>query len=228
MERIIDYMTEDSSSTFSSETIKRQAEKGRLLLKEYKEIYSKLKKQIGRSAIPEINSWVREIGNYINQSEKIYQLTEDSINWAEKFYPHYKKYEDLSVEIQGVSNYLYYDPEKYTKTLEEFLAKDKVIIEEVKKINVDKFKEVNDLMVEKLDVEYQFLEKLIDAVKNREVNKIADSQKDYSKNALEIDKKLGAEIEKINDQIKDISREIKNVGQKVDEEYNQLRNIYRF
>lgn len=228
VEKIIDYMTEDSFSTFSSESIKRQAEKGRLLMKDYQEIYSKLKRQIERTNLPEINAWVKEIENYINQSEKIYQLTEDSISWAEKLYPNYKKYEDLSVEIQGVSNYLYYDPEKYTNTLEEFLEKDKTIIDSVKKIDVEKFKEINDLMVEKFEIEYQFLENVVEAVKNRAIDKIADSEKEYSKNALEIDKKLGAEIEKINDQIKDLSREIKAMGQKVDEEYNQLRGAYRF
>lgn len=229
VDKIVDYMNEDSSSDFTSDSIKRSYEKGKLLIKEYKETGDKLKKEAEKANLKEMSLFVGEMKDYIKKAEELYKLTEDLVYWSEAFYPIYKDYEESALEMQGASNYLYSDPDKYTSILEEFLKRDKKIIEDVKKLNAGSdFKEVNELMAEKLQAEYDLFEKIVEAVKSRTVSKIGEAEKDYSKETLEVTRKLGAEMEKINDKIKEISRDIKSIKEKVDEEYNQLRNKHRF
>ncbi|MCX7880992.1 MAG: hypothetical protein N2482_00550 [Patescibacteria group bacterium] len=229
VEKIIDYMNDDSASDISSESIKISYEKGKTLIKEYQEIDEKLKKKVEEVNFNETRFYINNIKDYLKKTDELYKLTKSSVEWGEAFYPLYKKYEESSVALGGVSNYLYYDPDKYISSLNEFLKKDEEVINGVKKIKVSfDLEEINKLMAEKLEIEFNLISELKEAVEKREISKIAEAQKKYSEEELGIAKKIGAEMEKIDDKIKDISRQIKSLNDKINDEYNQLRNKYRF
>ena len=213
-----------------SESIRRAVEKGKGLLKEAESKKRALSSLLDSSNPKQLDFYLAKIRQYITKSEELIKLERESVRMGDAWIDPVKRYEDLTVRVSGISNYLYTDPNRYLEELDKIIQEEKEIIKVLKSFtspnsNVNR---MNQALVKSIEDEVRFLEEMRQAVEERSVAKISAAQQRYASNTQTSSKEIRRLLDVIKEEVNSIEEELKRLDSQVRDEYQGLRTRYRF
>lgn len=209
--------------------LERYAERGKGELKTTEDTLSALKPLVDSLSLSEMSAYKQKVSDAISKSDKVISLEKANLQFSEGYVQPLKDYEQLTISIAGVGQYLYTDPARYVKEVSEAVAKEDAIIKTLKGLTIEgDFKDYHESFIKTIEVEKEALESMSKAVENRDNNAINTAVKNYAsaqkKNADDVSRIKDELEKKINDAIDDADSAIELVNK----EYDDLRRAYNF
>lgn len=214
---------DDSGSGSDADSLERSVQKTKGLLTTAEDNRKILEPLVDKINFSETSALKSELQEYLDKSKKLIDIQAENVRVGEKIIAPIRKYQDLSVELAGVANYMFSDPTRYTQTVSEFIAEDEKLIQEMEAIDAkDGPKEVVDILVKKMKSEKVFLEEIVEAVRTRDSAAIASAEKVYTQEAVEIEKELNRITDKQKEEVKNLSRDLEDLADKVKASFSNM------
>ncbi|MBI2021303.1 hypothetical protein HYS93_00255 [Candidatus Daviesbacteria bacterium] len=210
-------------------SLERELQKGKGLIKTAEETSSKLKPQVEKLTLSEVKEYKNKINEYIGKSEKLLTLEKESMKLLEGYIDPLKQYEELTVSLGGISNYIYSDPKRYTTAVGAAVEKENKIISSLEAISVEgEMKKYHEAFVKNLKSERDLLQQIMKAVEERDSNAIAASEKKYVESQQENTREFNRVADELEDKVKTTSKDCENLSDDIKKIYDNLKGKYNF
>lgn len=225
---LVDEMNKETDDS-DSDSLERSTKKTEGIVKDAEEKVKSLEELRNTLNIGPLKVFNVALDEYIIQAKELIALGKENVKLGQVWVEPMKDYEKLTIELSGVSNYLYSDPDKYITKLNEGIAEEKEIMKTVQNLEFQKeVKDLNEAMAKNLSIEIVFLEDMVKAVEERDNNKIALAQKVYAEDLQNNLKEVNRLTEKLEDLTKELTDKLNESFDKAETEYNVLKAKYKF
>jgi len=226
--KISDHILDDSEVS-GAEDLEREVKKAEGFVKDAKGAKEQLETMISNMSVSQLKEYKASLEKYNALASEFIQAEQESVDLYSAYVSPLKKYEDLSVELSGVSQYLYNNPSKYVEMLEEFKNEESKILDTFKSAKAsDLYKDMHENYIKQTENEIQFLDDMVKAAENRDVDEIAAAQKTYG----EQNQKLSDDGERAEDAYKekfeDKTDELEDLEEEISDLYSSLKAKFKF
>ncbi len=227
VDKVVEHLQEEADG--DPESLERYNSKGQGLIKSAEENLKSLKPLVEKIDIAEQSKYKKSLENYITKAEEITQIDKDQIALYEGYINPLKDYEQLTVDISGVSNYLYSDPARYVKEVNAGIVKEDKIIKQLEAVEArGEWKAYHEEFLKTVKTEKTLLQAMVKAVEDRDSDAIAAALKEYTENSQNNSRDLKRVTDKTNDKIEDLANEVEVAAEEVEKEYDNLKSSYKF
>lgn len=229
IKKISDHLKEDDSSNSDTETIEREIEKAKNMITSAEKMDKVLSPQLAALNFSETETYKKKVSEYQTNAKRIVEYEKESVAVAEAMLDPLKKYEKASLELSGISNYMYSQPEKYLESIDAFIKTDKDVISQMSSYKPKgQMAKVYELIIEKMQIELDYITQMREAVDNRSSKDMTDASKTYSQKKQEVTRELNRADDKYNESMKDVISDSENLYNNVKDIYSGLRGKYGF
>lgn len=219
----------DTPSGTDADSGERYTKKGKGFVKIASDNLDKLKVQAEKLNFSETDDYKKQLNEYITKSEELIQYEKDDIKLGEDYVDPQRDYEELTKSISGVSNYMYSDPARYVKEVTVAIDKEDGIIKDFEKLNEDGlFKKYHEAFIKSLKAEKALLEQAKDAVTNRDDAALTAAIKKYSQDTQDLSKDMSRYQDEAKEKYESVIKDLKTLADKIEEDFNQLKDKFKF
>ena len=230
--KAIGKITEDlkvESNFFDSAAFERALVKSENLIAEAENAGKTLENLLSKSTLAPLADYQKNILEYINQSKNIIKLERDIVDWGSAVSSPFRDYEELLVDVSGLSNYMVSDPDKYLEELKKATEKERQIVEKLNQVAADsEIGEMNMALAQQMQAEVNFFEELSAAVAKRSTKLIAEAQKNFTVESQAAGKEISRISDKLDEKVSKVTDELTTLNSQVAEAGANLRREYRF
>jgi hypothetical protein len=212
-----------------ADTFQREEQKGKDYLVTAANDINKLTVNMNSISMGEFDSYKKNLRKYLESSGDLMTMQEESIKILSEYQSPIRKYQQLEINISGASTYLFSDPQQYVNILNEAIASEEDIINQLKDMKFSEdWSSQHNWFIKTMTNEKDYLMSMKNAVDQKDSGKIAVAEKEYTqkgqdlaKEGLRLDDEFNAKVDKLSDELNSLSEMIK-------EDYGQLRTKYSF
>jgi hypothetical protein len=227
LEDVIAHLEEEPASDVDS--IERYLQKGKDFLKTAEENQENLNSQINKLNITDLSDYKKGVNDYIDKSKEVLSIHKDNLDLLEKYIPSLQDYEQLTVNLSGVSNYLYSDPAKYVSEVDKAIKSENEILSDIKTITPsDLMSEYHENFIKTLENERDLLTQLRDAARDRNNAALTTAMRAYGEKAQENSRETNRIKDELDDIVKNLSDELDDIIDNLEREYDDLKEKFDF
>ncbi|MBI2338216.1 hypothetical protein HYU95_03435 [Candidatus Daviesbacteria bacterium] len=220
---------DESPSGSDSDSHERYAQKGSSLIKTGNDNLDKLRAQITKLDLPEVQDYKKNLSDYIAKSEELIKYEKDNVKLGQDYDAPRRDYEQLTKDISGVSSYMYSDPARYVKEVGEAISKEDKVIKAFEGLSEEGlFKKYHEVFIKTLKTERDFLAEVSEAVNNRDDNALKQAIKGYDQASKDEARELSRISDEAKEKYKGVISELKSLADRVDQSYNVLKDKFKF
>lgn len=226
IKKVADQLQEESDNS-DTDSMERYLEKGNGLVKTAKENEKNLKPLVEKMNIGEMSALKKKLEEYLQKSAELIRLEEDDLTLLDEYIEPLRDYEDLTLALSGVSNYIYSDPARYIKEVTEAIAKEEKIIQEFESFSPGPdHQDINNAFIKNLKSEVALLEQASAAVRDRNDNGLTVAIKKYSEAQQENSKELNRLQDEFKEKVNNLVDEIDDLNEDIEKEYDNLKSQF--
>ncbi len=225
VEKVADHLKEEADS--DADSIERYGAKGEDLLKDVRDEKGNLTTEMSGMNSGKLKKYKDALQAYVTKSDELYKLEENNVTFSQAYVEPLRKYEKLTIDVQGASSYLYSDPDKYVSILNKAIADEKSVIRDLKKLSLEgDMGLMHEAFIATMETEVTFLEDMVKAVEDRDSSTIATATQKYAQEQQKNTKELKRVSDKLDNLVEDLSDDLDGLRDKVEDEYNNLKDEY--
>jgi hypothetical protein len=228
VDKVIEDLLAENNNT-SVDALERAVKKSEDYLEEAEEHQEKLEAGVQTLTIGQTRGYREAVEKYLEESNKAIEAEKQAVDLGKAYLSPIKKYKDLETKISGSSAYTFSNPNKYSDELEKFIKEHEDILNEFKNIQVgDQVKDLNDMMIKRMEDELNFIKDTKKAIDERDVELIANAQQTYAEKSKSQTEDSERVTDEFNDRIEDIQDSLQDLRKKVEAEHSTLQAKYKF
>ena len=224
---IIEYLEEEDSNS-DSESIERSIQKSKGYVSTAETALTSLK-DANMKLGSDTKIYKEEIEKYVTTAQPIFEKAKHENTVGEQMVPLIKEMEKMNSDLSGVANYMYSDPDKYISLVNEYIKKQEEILTKFKAIKTEgETKEEIDNAIKLFEAASNFLKDVVKAVENRDNEAMVQAQKAVSQKSEDLQKQTNRLKDTRKEKLKQTKKELESIEKKINDEYQSLKNEYKF
>jgi len=226
--KISDHLLDDGE-TSGADDLEREVKKAEGFVKDAKQAKDQLETLAKNMSVGQLKDYKAALEKYSALASEFIQAEQESIDLYGAYVSPMKKYEDLSLEVAGASQYLYNNPSKYVTMLEDYKKNEEEIIGSFKAAKAPElYKDIHENFIKLMENETKFLDDMITAADDRDVDSIAAAQKSYSENSKKVTEDLERAGDAFDEKFEDKTDDLKDLEEEISDLYSALKTKYKF
>ncbi|MFZ5377038.1 MAG: hypothetical protein ACOZAN_05260 [Patescibacteria group bacterium] len=227
LDEMIDVMVNDEVET--ADGMERASEEAKSLLKDAEDNHKKLADLEESITLGQLEDYKEAVSKYRDVAEKIIAAQKDYAMLSEQYVGPFRELEDLNVKMEGISQYMFDDPDKYVSELNQYSKKQAEIADTFKKIETKGwFVETHQVVISTFDATSNFMVLMASAVSNRSQNEIRSAGQKFAEDMQKVQNDSEKAEDNFDRQAKDALEELNDSYAAIEEEYDNLKLKYKF
>lgn len=218
----------DEGTGSDVDSLERSLQKGKTALKSVEDNLSILSPMVDKLSSPETAEYKANLKSYIDKSTQLSVLSKDDLGLFEKLMPHLREMTRIGVDLSGIANYMYSDPDKYVKEVTAAIDQQEKVLTEIGKIQTNgDAKESLDNLIKVTRYSIDYVRELSLVVGKRDQDGIAALEKKDAKVQEELDKESNRIRDSQKEKRKELIRELESLKDKIKNQYSELKATYK-
>lgn len=214
---------ENETGGLDSETFTREAKKGSQLLEAHTKEIEGIANFMHLSSSNNLKEYKKQVNTYIELSKKVVDIEREAVKMYESYITPFEDNEEVSIALAGDRFYMYSEPFKYEKSLDDNVKVKNRVISEIEKIELKSYmKDVNTLVIRKFKSEIDYLLEVKVAVQANSDTKATEAEQKYRKSQQQIAKEFDQLSLQIKDTINNKIEEMDAVKKQIEKEYERI------
>lgn len=226
VKKVIDHLKEVPDS--DADSTERYLQKGNSALKSAEDNVDTFKPIAGKLTFTELKAYKAQVDKYLSKTDESLKLEKDEMALLAGYISPLKDYEKMTVDLSGVSNYLYSDPARYVKEVGKAIDRESEIYSTLSALKPEGHTQKNhEAFLKVIKNEMDFLKQIKTAVENRNSSSVTAALKNYSENQQSSSREMNRLKDELNETIKDLSNDIDSLSEDIEREYSDLKSKFK-
>lgn len=218
-----------SEMSSDADSIQREQQKGEGYLETAKKDIEQLTANMDAININEFNSYKDYMKKYLKNSNELATMEEEGMLILGNYQSPIEKMQKVAVDVSGASIYMYSDTKKYISILNKAITDENEIIGELEEMNFpDDWKPQHELLIKTIERQRNYMKSLVEAVEERDSEKIAITTKTYAQEEQDLSKESSRLNDEFNAKVDKLLDKSNSLSEMIKEEYSQLKIKYNF